>query len=289
MGRPRPARGRGLDRTFAGRNRRPPEPVERPFLQRTAGAELGELRQGDRYLFATGGVLHRTRGLPALSQPMAPDPLAALADQPLSRRMAAGPQSLPHAIAGRRRRQPGPARLRRRQIVRRKNAGYRPATVEFGGDAGVLRGDPVGPLGGGAAAPVRQGVPDPRLSGMGRGDVCCVRHRADAVDRLAADQARFQSAALRGQFPLQPGAGARKLRADRAAAGRERRTRAALGPLRQRGRELVRHHEPDQAPDRVHRQLFAGSRHISLHPGGAGLLRRQDPARRADPDRIGVR
>ena len=53
-----------------------------------------------------------------------------------------------------------------------------------------------------------------------------LRHRADAVDRLAAGQSRFPAAAVRGRFPLQPGAGARKLRTDRAVAGRARRTRS---------------------------------------------------------------
>ena len=49
---------------------------------------------------------------------------------------------------------------------------------------------------------------------------------------------------------------------------------AALGALQPRGRKLVRHHEPDQAADRVHRELFAGRGDLSLHPGGAGLFRR---------------
>ena len=64
---------------------------------------------------------------------------------------------------------------------------------------------------------------------------------------------------------------------------------AAVGALRPRRRKLVRHHEPDQAADRVHRELFAGRRDLSLHPGGAGLFRRQDPARRPDADRIRLR
>ena len=62
-----------------------------------------------------------------------------------------------------------------------------------------------------------------------------------------------------------------------------------LRPLQPRGRELVRHHEPHQAADRLHRELRAGRRDLSLHPGGAGLFRRQDPARRHDADRIRLR
>ena len=92
----------------------------------------------------------------------------------------------------------------------------------------VLRRHPVGPVGGSAAASVRQRVRNPRLPGLGRADLCHLRHGADAVDRLAAGQARFPAAALRGRLPLQPGAGARKLRADRAAAGRDRRARSGF-------------------------------------------------------------
>ena len=105
---------------------------------------------------SAGDLLHRARGLPALSQSMAADPLAALADQALSRRMAARRQSLPHAVAGRRGRQSGPAHRRRRQAVRRPDAGYRTEPVEFGGDAVLLRHHPVGTVGGSAAASLRQ-------------------------------------------------------------------------------------------------------------------------------------
>ena len=102
--------------------------------------------------------------------------------------------------------------------------------------AGFLCRHPVGIVRGGAAAAVRQRFLDPRLSGVGRTDLRHLRNGADAVDRLAAGHPRFQPAALRGGLPLQPGAGARKLRADRAAAGRERRTRAAVGALHPRHR-----------------------------------------------------
>ena len=47
---------------------------------------------------------------------------------------------------------------------------------------------PVGPVCGGAVAHFRPRVRDPRLSRMGRADLCHLRHGADAVDRLAAGQ-----------------------------------------------------------------------------------------------------
>ena len=46
---------------------------------------------------------------------------------------------------------------------------------------------------------------------------------------------------------------------------------AALATLQPRRRQLVRHHEPDQAADRLHRELFASRGDLSLHPGRAGL------------------
>ena len=70
---------------------------------------------------------------------------------------------------------------------------------------------------------------DSRLSRLVRTALCGVRHRAGTPHRPAADRAQFPSAALRGGFPLQPGAGARELRADRAARRRARRGRPAAG------------------------------------------------------------
>ena len=148
--------------------------------------------------------------------------------------------------------------------------------------------DPVGTVERGAAAPVRSGICDSRLPGLGRADLFGARHRADPSDRLAAGRHRFPAAAIRGGFPLQSGAGAGKFRADRAAARRGGRARTPAGPLRTRGRQLARHHEPDQEADGVHGQLFAGLGDLSLRPGGAGLFRAEDPARRHDADRIGV-
>ena len=46
------------------------------------------------------------------------------------------------------------------------------------------------------------------------------------------------------------------------------------GALRPRRRQLVRHHEPHQTADGIHRELLAGRRDLSLYPGGAGLFRR---------------
>src|SRR3954452_20671716 len=81
------SRGGDFDRAIPGFDQCSSEPVEQPLLQRAPGKELGWLCNGDRLLFHSGHVLHRPVRLPALSQPMASDPLAALVDLDLSQRM----------------------------------------------------------------------------------------------------------------------------------------------------------------------------------------------------------
>src|SRR6266851_4653909 len=88
MARPRAARRGDRDRTLAGCDRCPGEPMAESLLQCASGQELGQLRPRDRHLLHSGELLHRARGLPALSPTVASDPLAALADLALSRRMA---------------------------------------------------------------------------------------------------------------------------------------------------------------------------------------------------------
>ena len=118
-----PAAGR-RDRRRARprRHQRAPQRMEQPLLQRPAGSQLGQLRQGAPVFLRSRGALHSRRRLPALSQSMAADSLAALDDGAVPRRMAQGQQSLSHAAARRRRRQSRPAHRRRSQAVRRQHA-----------------------------------------------------------------------------------------------------------------------------------------------------------------------
>ena len=91
------------------------------------------------------------------------------------------------------------------------------------------------------------------------------RHHAHAPDRLAADRAEFPAAALRGRFPLQPGAHAREFRADRLAARRSRRARAPPRSLRHSssttGSRIMKRTEEAHL---LHRELFAGLDDLSL-------------------------
>ena len=93
-------------------------------------------------------------------------------------------QPLSHAASGRCRRQSGPAHRRRRQAVRRANADIGVGLLELDRLAGVLCRHPVGSVRDGTAAPVRQRLRYPRLSGVGRADLCGARNGADALDRL---------------------------------------------------------------------------------------------------------
>ena len=227
MGRPRSARRGHCARACFRRAGRAAQSVAQPLLQCAAGKGLERLHPRNHRLHRARHDLRRDRGLSALSEPVAPDSLAQLADHQISRRVAARRQSLPHAVAGRCGRQPRPAHLRRHQDVRRANAGRGPHPAELHRDVRLLRDDPVGAVERGAVASVRRRLDDSRLSGLGRADLLDLRHRADAVDRRPARQSRFRAAAPRGRFPLQPGARARKLRADRSAGGRSGGARTA--------------------------------------------------------------
>ena len=158
-------------------------------------------------------------GLSALSQPVAPDPLAQLDDHPISRRMAARRQPLPHAAARRRRRQPRPAH--RPTTSRCSSSKHWTSASTLLNSIVTFFSFVIILWGLSNEAPLHlfgSAYADSRLSGLGRTDLFDLRHRADAVDRLPARQSRFRAAAPRGGFPLQPGAHARKLRADRPAA-----------------------------------------------------------------------
>ena len=88
---------RHLPHPHHGVHQRPVQPVEQRVLQRAAGAEpVGVLQPARARHLAHRGV-HPARGLPALPQPDAPDPLAALADGSLSARVARRRRLLPHA------------------------------------------------------------------------------------------------------------------------------------------------------------------------------------------------
>ena len=272
--------GRGLlaavivDRACAGRDRRPAKPVEQPLLQRASGEELGRLRQRDRLLLRAGDLLHRACGLPALSQSMAADPLAALDDHAT---ISANGCTVPTTTACSCRAMPPTTRTSASPTTSScssSDAGYRPRPAELGGDAGVLCHHPVGTVRGSAAASVRQRIRDPRLSGLGRADLCHLRNGADAVDRLAAGQPRFQQQRFEADFRFNLVRVRENSEQIALLQGETAERAAAVGTLRSRGRKLVRHHEPDQAADRVHRELFASRGDLSLHPGGAGLFRR---------------
>ena len=112
---------------------------------------------------------------------------------------------------------------------------------------------------------------------------------ADPPDRLAAGRHRFPAAAVRGGFPLQPGARARKLRTDRAAATAS--MPSASGCSVRFGRVVdnwLAIMSRTKKLTAFTAELHQASVIFPYVAGGAGLLREQDPARRHDADRIGI-
>ena len=85
LARPHAAGGGDRHRAVDRRHHRAAQPVERALLQCAAGSQLERLRLRARLFLRARRDLHRARGLSALSEPVAADPLAALDDaQPIS-------------------------------------------------------------------------------------------------------------------------------------------------------------------------------------------------------------
>ena len=182
-------------------DQRAAQSMERALLQRAAGPQLGELRQRAPVFLRAGRQLHRARRVPALPQPVAPDPLAQLDDAALCRQVARSRQPLPHAAPRRRRRQPGPENCRGHPAVHRRRHGHRrPADrsrpAELRGDACVLQRHLVGPVVGGSLASVRHHLGHPRLHGVGRAALLTRRYRDHPLDRAPPHRTDVQPAAL---------------------------------------------------------------------------------------------
>ena len=239
LGRPHPARRGDRHRAVASSRSRSSSTMVQSLLQHPAGSQLGRLRQRRRVFLRAGGDVYRARGLPALPQSVAADPLAALDDADLS---AANGSTAPITTACSSSATPPTTRTSASPTtchVRRVHADDRHRPAQFGGHAVLVRRHPVDAVGGGAADTVRP-AQHSRLSGVGGSDLCGRRHHAHPPDRLAAHSAQFPAAAVRGGFPLQSGAHARERRADRRAARRSGGARAAPPPFQLRGRQLVR-------------------------------------------------
>ena len=147
---------------------------------------------------------------------------------PLSRRLAARCQSLPDAASGRRRRQSRPAHHRRRQAVRRSTLNIGVGLLSSIVTLRLFRRHPVGSVG---DAPLHLFGNAIRIPGYLVWGALIYAVFGTVLTHwigwpLVAS--RFPAAALRSRLPLQPGAGARELRADRTVARRDRRARAAV-------------------------------------------------------------
>ena len=212
---------------------------------------------------------------------MAADPLAALDDHAISRRLAASaPTTTACSLQGDAADNPD-------QRMTDDVKLFVDRTLNIG--VGLLSSivtlasfvvDPVGPFERGAAASVRQRIYNSRLSGLGRADLCGVRHHPDALIGWPLVGSISTSSATRRISASTWCACAKIPSRSRCCSGEHAERERLLGPLRPRGRQLVRHHEPHQAADGLHRELCTGGGGVSLRPGRARLFRQQDPARR---------
>ena len=124
-----------------------------------------------------GGGLHRARGLSALPQPMAADPLAALDDRPLSRSLAEAAIIIACSCSATTPTIRTSASPRTFGCSSRAHLIIGIGLLSVDRDARFLRGDPVDAVGGSAAASVRRDLGDPRLSRLGRAHLRGARHR----------------------------------------------------------------------------------------------------------------
>src|SRR5204863_9250727 len=101
---------------------------------------------------------------------------------------------------------------------------------------------------------------------------CVARYLDDPEDRVAPGALVVQPAALRGGFPLQPGAAARECRERRLLRRGTPRTRRLPGPLLLDPEELVAGDPPPQAADLVHHRLSADRDRVPVPGRGAALF-----------------
>ena len=125
-----------------------------------------------------------------------------------------------------------------------------------------------------------------------RGSACVyavVGTRPCQPGRPPADPAQLPEAALRGEFPLLAGAGARERRGHRALSRRAARGRCAERALRRCLRQRLEGSVHAGTACLLPGRLRPARHHLSLCRDGAALLRRRHHLRRHDADRFGLR
>ncbi len=184
----------------AGRHAAPAFLLLARLVQRHSEQGSGDLLVAALHgLHALGLRLYRL-GDSRIRRRLDPDhPLAALADRELRRPLARSPHPLPD-VAWRRRRQPRPAHFRGRQPLHQRRPGrlwhlhlLDPADLEFE-LAGVLRHPALGAVG--EFHPALYDDRLPRLSVLGRADLCRNRHLDHPSHRPLAGRALLRAAAL---------------------------------------------------------------------------------------------
>ena len=258
--------------------------LERALFQRPAGQERGGLLGRAEILGGAGGALHRRLRLPLVADAVPDHPLAALAERGLFPRLAGRPHLLPHGAHRSGHRQPRAAHRAGLRHLHPADALdlARPAVADH--DAHHLRYRALEPVGRLRPADLRRHH-DPRLHDVGGHRLCAGRLHGHLPDRPAAGARQFPARALQRRLPLPHGAHPRERREHRALSRRAGRGAAPALGLRAHLRDLVVADDLQQAPGLAHLVLRSGRIDLSHHRRRAAVLRRQDPAGRADPDR----
>ena len=173
-----------------GMAQRPPQCLERAILQRASGIRLAGILVAIRDLRDDRDGADRRRGIPALSAADPADPLARLADRPVSERLARAPDLLPDAARPYDDRQPGPAHLGRYRPLHLGQPGAVDRADELGRDAVLVSVHPVDPVRHSQHPARRRALfRYSGLHGVCRDLLCGGRHVADASHRQSAGPA----------------------------------------------------------------------------------------------------
>ena len=263
--------------------------MEQRFLQCAAGQELRGVPPPAGPLLLARSPLHRRRRLPALPQPDAPDPLAALAHRSLSPGLARRGRVLPDADRGGEDGQPGSAHRRGPEPLRLRDVRARHRRLASRSDAGLIRRHSLGAL------RHHRHSARPRVdhrAGLHGVDGPPLRHRGHLdhqPHRAPAGAAQLRAAAVRGGLPLRPRPVPRERRERGAVPRGDGRAAQLSGAVRGRGAELLGDHAAPETVDVVHGGLRAGSGDLSHHRRRSALLPRRHSPRRAHPDRHRLR
>ena len=229
-------------------------------------------------------MLGRRGGLRILPAKQPGDPLATLADKPVSDQLDGGSGVLPDGADGPRNRQPGPAHPGGSEAIPVHDTESCSRCHEQCGQSRFLHDDTLGVVGRHQFRPGRHEHHDSGLHAVGRDPLCRRGYGDHASDRPPPRCLVVRAAEARGGFPLFPRACPRERRGNRPLRRRGGRARPAWRQLWPSLRQLVPDHADEKAPALVQFFLQPACRAVPLRYGGASILFRRHNARHLDAD-----